>query len=324
MKSKILAGVDIGTNTSRLLIAEVDGRALKKIHSERIITRLGEGISETYLLKEKAIHKGIAALKRFNEIISYYPVEASVAVATSALRKAKNKNRFLKMAKELAGFDIKIISEEEEARLTSLGMTLNMPILKSALMIDIGGGSTEFIFLRGGRSLFIKSLDLGVVYLADKYMRHDPPTENELKEMDMEISQKITPLKEPIKKFFSRETTFVGTAGTITTLSAMLQGLIRFDHNKVHNSVIPLNSVKEILFDLSRKTMNQRAEKYPVLESSRLDIIVPGTLILLKIMTAFGFKEIIVSDNGLREGVLLDFYKQMTDDKKTDDHYKNN
>jgi exopolyphosphatase/guanosine-5'-triphosphate,3'-diphosphate pyrophosphatase len=312
MKTKTLAGIDIGTNTFRLLIAEVNSKGLKKIRSERIITRLGEGVSETHLLKEEAIHRGIIALKKFNEIISLYPVDAITAVATSALREARNKDIFLKRTKETTGLDIKILDEKEEARKTCLGMMMDMPIPESALMVDIGGGSTEFIFVKKGKPLFIHSLNIGVVYLSEKYMKNDPPTEEEIKKMDMEISQEITSLKEPLKKFLSEETVFIGTAGTITTLSAMTQGLHSFDHNKVHNSMISLNSVKEIFSDISKKTMQQRAKKYPVLESPRLDIIVPGTLILLKIMMIFGFKEVFVSDNGLREGILLDLYNEFT------------
>lgn len=313
MKTKSLAGIDIGTNTFRLLIAEVYpvrklGGSLKEIHSERIITRLGEGVSETNLLKEEAIDKSISALKEFKKIISGHQVDALAVVGTSALRDAGNSLTFLERAKEESGIDIKIISEEEEARLTSLGMMMDIAVPESALLVDVGGGSTEFIFVKENEPLSIHSLNLGVVYLTDKHMKNDPPAEEEIKRMDIEISKKLISI-ETWKEFLSKETAFIGTAGTITTLSAMVQDLNSFKHNRIHNSRILFNSVKDIFSEISKTSTRQRAEKYPVLESPRLNIIVPGTLILLKIMMTFGFREVIVSDNGLREGIILDLYK---------------
>jgi len=304
-KTKTLASIDIGTNTFRLLIADVNGNDFKEIYSERVITRIGEGVCESGFLKKEAIQRGIFTLKRFANILSRCHVNRVAAVATGALRDARNSDEFLKMARDEAGIDIEIISGEEEARKTLSGIFISIPAPKSALIVDIGGGSTEFIVSRDTEPLFIESVSLGVVYLNDKYMRHDPPEKEDIELMEAEISQKIKSLVAAIKELFMANTVFIGTAGTITTLAAMAQGLSNFDHRRIHNSRISASSVREIFSDISIISAKERA-KYPALEPERFDIIVPGSLILLRIMETLGFKEIIVSDYGLMEGILLE------------------
>jgi len=311
MTSRTLAGIDIGTNTFRLLIAEVTGKGIKELYSGREITRLGDGVSITGLLKEDAIKRGLKALREFSNIIAGYRVDAVEAVATSAFREAKNSSDFVRRAKEETGIDLEIISEEEEAKKTFRGMKMGIEVPESSLMVDIGGGSTEFIFSKNGEPLFIRSLKLGVVYLTDIYMKSDPPSDDEKNQMHDAISKAVSSL-ENVKEQFTADTALVGAAGTITTIAAMVNGLARFDRAKIHNTRISLASVKEICAKLSSSVKRERAEAYPVLDSSRLDIIVPGAMILLEIMTCFGFKEIIVSDNGLREGILLDLYDKIT------------
>ena len=307
MRSRRLAGIDIGTNTFRLLIAEVTANNLHELYSGRIITRLGEGVSVTGLLKEEAIERGLKALKEFINIIYEHKVESVAAVATSAFRVAKNSGDFVKRAKDEIGIDINIISEEEEARKTFRGMKMGIEVPESALMVDIGGGSTEFIFSENGEASFIRSLKLGVVYLADMYMKSDPPTDDGKKQMHDAVLQALNSL-EPR---FSEAKALIGTAGSITTISAMSKRLPGFERSKIHNTTIPLDSVKDIFTAISYSTRKERAELYPALDPSRLDIIVPGAMILLDIMMKFGFKEITVSDNGLREGILLDLYDKI-------------
>lgn len=340
MKNKPLAAIDIGTNTFRLLIAEVLRDAHKKnnynineICSERIITRLGEGIHESGLIKKEAITKGITALKKFSDTISRHNVYKTSVIATSALREAKNRDEFLKKAKEATGLDIEIISGEEEARKTSLGMLLGITIPKTALMADIGGGSTELIFIRQRKPELVHSLNLGVVYLADKYMKNDPPLKKDLGHIDRHISKEIGTIVRPFSELITHssrlsespevtklpglaqrsgagKTVFVGTAGTVTTLSAISQHLTKFEHNKIHNSKLTIEEIRNIFSKISTITAKERVKYHPF-EPERLDIIVPGTIILLKTMEIFGFKEVIVSNYGLREGILLDLYEKI-------------
>ena len=312
MKNKTLAGIDIGTNTFRLLIAEVNKDGLKEVYSERIITRLGSGISISYNLNEDAIENGLAALRKFRSAISYFRIEAVSAVGTSALREAINSDLFLTKAKRETGFDIKIISEEEEAIMTSIGMLMDLSTSEKYLLIDIGGGSTEFILVTAGKIISTHSLCLGVVYTADKYMKHDPLHKNDIISMNRDIMEAVENVK-LVKKEFSGASVLVGTGGTVTTLSAIAQGLDEFNRDRIHKSHLSLDKVREISSEISSVSSGERSGKYPILESSRLDIIVPGALILNIIMMTFGFKEVIVSNNGLRKGLLIELYRKLTE-----------
>ena len=327
MKNKPLAAIDIGTNTFRLLIAKVrfnprkDIYSINEIFSDRIITRLGSGISRNGFLKNEAITKSLKVLGKFRDVLSQYDVHNISAVATSALREAKNSDEFLKKAKAATGFNIKIISGEEEARKTASGMLIDISAPDTALMVDIGGGSTELIFSRHGKPSIVHSLDLGVVYLAGKYMKHDPPLKEDLIKMDRYISKEIGKIAKPylklitpygrtaVRPYSKSKTVFIGTAGTVTTLAAVAKKLKVYEHKKIHNTRLTRRKVKNIFNTLSAISSHERGKFIPF-EPSRLDIIVPGTLILLKLMEIFNFKEITVSNYGLREGVLIELYKK--------------
>jgi exopolyphosphatase/guanosine-5'-triphosphate,3'-diphosphate pyrophosphatase len=314
--NKNLAAIDIGTNTFRLLIASISFNPINRTYSindkysKRIITRLGDGIHENGCLNEEAISRSIDALKMFSDTISRSDVYMTSAVATSALREAENSAVFLKKALEASGLDINIISGEEEAEITSSGMLIDIKPPETALMVDIGGGSTELIFYSRGKLLFTCSLDLGVVYLAGKYMKNDPPLTIDLDQMRIEITDKIMTKAEHFNKLNNDDTVFLGTAGTITALAAMSQNLSQFDHGKVHNYILSLADVKNIFSTISALTSAERKKHIPF-EPARLDIIVPGTLILLKLMETFAFSEIMVSGYGLREGILVELYKKL-------------
>jgi|Deesub1362A_J573_1020465.scaffolds.fasta_scaffold00253_30 exopolyphosphatase/guanosine-5'-triphosphate,3'-diphosphate pyrophosphatase len=309
-----LASIDIGTNTFRLLIGEVhqgpDGYTIREIHSERVITRLGEGVSGGNILTDEGIRQGIKTLKDFSRAIREHNVSSVLAIGTSALREAENRDTFIRKAEEEAGIEVEIATEEEEARLTASGMTMDIPLSGPALLIDIGGGSTEFIFMDDGRISCIKSIKLGVIYMTDRFMRHDPPTESELKGMEGEVMRRLEETKE-VRQLTTGGSMLVGTAGTITTLSAMLQGLDSHSHERIHKSTLFIDSINKIYNEIAVLSMKERAEIYPVLLDRRMDIIVPGVLILKSIMATFGFKEIIVSDYGLREGIIIELFKRV-------------
>jgi exopolyphosphatase/guanosine-5'-triphosphate,3'-diphosphate pyrophosphatase len=153
------------------------------------------------------------------------------------------------------------------------------------------------------------SLDLGVVYLANKYMREDPPLSSDLSGMDKEISRTIQPAINSFREFIKSDPTLIGTAGTVTTLSAVSQNLKCFDHNMIHKSNLSIDKVNAIYSDISVISSKKRAAYIPY-ERERLDIIVPGTLILLKLMEAFKFNTLNVSNYGLREGILIELFKE--------------
>jgi exopolyphosphatase/guanosine-5'-triphosphate,3'-diphosphate pyrophosphatase len=324
--NKPLAAIDIGTNTFRLLIAEVrngpdkHNYSFKEICSERIITRLGEGIHDSGHLNAEAIERGVNALKDFSRIIAANNVHKTSAIATSALRDADNSTEFIKQVKDKTGIEIEIISGEEEAGLTAAGIQIDMDIPESSLILDIGGGSTELILFKNppaptllkgknATTLLVRSFNLGVVYLADRYMENDPPSDNDLNKIKNDVSQKINKVAGPFKKLISDKTVLTGTAGTVTALAAMAQGLDRYEHSKIHNFKLTREKVKEIFSGIATVTSQERA-KYIPFEPARLDIIVPGALILLRLMEIFGFTELTVSNYGLREGILIDLYNR--------------
>ncbi len=315
VEKNILAAIDIGTNTFRLLIAEVShpgshgNYSINEIISERIITRLGDGVQKKGFLNESAVNSSIKALKKFSTLISDNNVCMTSAIATSALREAKNSTLFLDRAKAETGIEIKIISGKREAEMTASGMLIDVPTPESALMIDIGGGSTELILMKDNDLLSSASLNLGVVYLANKYMQEDPPLSSDLSSMDKEISRTINPAIYSLIKFITNDTILIGTAGTVTTLSAVSQNLKYFDHNMIHNSKLSIDKLNAIYSDISVISSKKRAAYIPY-ERERLDIIVPGTLILLKLMESFKFNTLNVSNYGLREGILIELFKE--------------
>jgi len=321
VKNKLLAAIDLGTNTFRLLIAtiafdrEKRTYSIKELHSERSITRLGDGLSRNRLLKRDAVERSLSVLARFSSIITRYDVCKTRAVATSALREARNSRDFLTKAKAAYGLAIRIISGKEEAQITASGMLLDLNIPETALMIDIGGGSTEIIFAVNGSPQIVKSLNLGVVYLAGKYMKKDPPSSDDLDQMDAEISSVIAHDANPFIRRLQKSSVLVGTAGTVTTLAAIAGRLKTFEHKKIHGQTMKRETVNRIYSDISHISSQERAKFIPF-EPSRLDIIVPGTRILLKLMDTFGFREITVSNYGLREGILVDLYRRLQDEEK--------
>ncbi len=333
MNNKILASIDIGTNTFRLLIANVNHDSIHnvytidEIYSRREVTRLGDGLHDNGLLTSTAIKRSIEVLKEFSAAISENNVFRTSAIATAALREAGNSKEFLKMAQDKAGLEIEVISGDREARITASGMLMDFDLQSPALLIDIGGGSTELILLQSDgkhrpsgietstndnyEPLSVCSINMGVVHLANKYMEQDPPLQSLLNEMGNDISRNISLTLESFDGFITNDTILIGTAGTVTALSAICQGLSDFDHGKIHKYSLSFDNVHKIYKTISTMSSHNRAKLIPF-DTSRLDIIVPGTLILLTLMKKFGFTELVVSNQGLREGILIELFNQLS------------
>lgn len=300
-----LAGVDIGTLTCRLLIATVDSEGrLQELHSDRRILRLGEGVDRRRLLHPVAMRRVVDALREWRKVIEVYHVDHEAAVATSAVRDAANRDEFLSMVKREAGFEVEVINGEEEARRTMLGIRSGLPPGTSdVLALDIGGGSTEFIHDCPDSAPGIRSVDLGVVRVTERFLHHDPPTDDEV-QAAQELVRKET---EAVRANFGdlRGVAFVGTAGTITTLAAMAQRLPTYEPARIHNYRLGLSTVRSLERDLLARTKAQR-QGLPGLERGREDVIVAGAIILRTVMETLRLSDCLVSDLGLREGVLID------------------
>ncbi len=265
---------------------------------------------ENGVLTEEAMSRGLAALKNFSNSISRHKAQKTTAIATSALREALNSREFIKHVKEETGLELKIISGEQEAALAAAGILMGSIPPETALMVDIGGGSTELIFTGNTGPLSVRSLNMGVVHLSDRYMKNDPPSNSDLRKMEGEITDRLMSFANPFLNEIQEGTKLIGTAGTITALAAMAQHLQKYEHDRIHNFRLTRDKVNSIYSDIAHITSEEREQHIPF-EPARLDIIVPGTLILLKLMETFGFNELTVSNYGLREGILIDLYNSI-------------
>ena len=300
-----LAGIDIGTLTCRLLIADLTpGHPLRELRSERRILRLGEGVDHTKRLSVPAMDRVIQCLREWKRVIDSHHITACIAVATSAVRDAENRDEFLERVTREAGFDVEVILGEEEARRTLLGIRSGLPVgVTDILALDIGGGSTEFILDRQGQKPIIRSIDMGVVRLCERLLRHDPPTDEEVSLAREWVIRETKAAVAGLGDY--RGATFVGTAGTITSLAAMAQKLLTYEPARIHNYQLELETIRELEQILLSRTKAERVG-LPGLEKNREEVIVAGAIIIRMIMETLNQKECVVSDLGLREGVLIE------------------
>jgi exopolyphosphatase/guanosine-5'-triphosphate,3'-diphosphate pyrophosphatase len=306
-----LAGVDIGTLTCRLLIADLatDGRLIE-IRSERRILRLGEGVDQTKRLSVMAMDRVVQYLSEWREIIEASYVDATAAVATSAVRDAANRDEFLDRVKREAGFEVELISGEEEARRTMLGIRSGLPAgVTDVLALDIGGGSTEFIMDCPGQPPIVRSIDIGVVRLCERLLHHDPPTGKEVRQAREWVASETTAAVAGMGNY--QTATFVGTAGTVTSLAAMAQKLSTYEPARIHNYKLQLTAIQELEQTLLSRKKADRAG-LPGLEKGREEVIAAGAIIIRTIMETLGLSVVLVSDLGLREGVLIDLAARIT------------
>ena len=308
-RTKRLAGVDIGTLTCRLLIADLlPGGQLREVRSDRRILRLGEGVDQTKQLSVTAMDRVVQCLREWREMIDASHVDAAAVVATSAVRDATNRDEFLDRVKHEAGFEIELISGEEEARRTMLGIRSGLPIgVTDVLALDIGGGSTEFILDRPGQNPVVRSIDIGVVRLCERLLQHDPPTNEEIRQAREWVTKET---KAAIAGMGNYQTaTFVGTAGTVTSLAAMAQQLPTYEPVRIHDYVLHLDTIQDLEQTLLSHKKTDRVG-LPGLEKGREEVIAAGATIIRTIMETLGMSAVLVSDLGLREGVLIDLARR--------------
>jgi exopolyphosphatase/guanosine-5'-triphosphate,3'-diphosphate pyrophosphatase len=304
-----LAGIDIGTLTCRLLIADLpSGGPLKELRSERRILRLGEGVDQTKRLSAAAMDRVIHCLGEWQEIIATYQVDAATVVATSAVRDAANRDEFLDRVKRETGFEVEVITGDEEARRTLLGIRSGLPAgVTDMLALDIGGGSTEFILDRPGEKPLVRSIDIGVVRLCERLLHHDPPTAEEIQQAREWVARETKSAVPDMGNY--QAATFVGTAGTITSLAAMAQKLSAYEPARIHNYRLQLKTIQELEQTLLSRKKADRAG-LPGLEKGREEVIAAGTIIIRMVMETLGKSAVLVSDLGLREGVLIDLVRR--------------
>jgi len=241
-------------------------------------------------------------------LIDASAVDATAAVATSAVRDAVNRDEFLDRVKREAGFEIELISGEEEARRTLLGIRSGLPVgVTDLLALDIGGGSTEFILDRSGQAPIVRSIDIGVVRLCERVLHHDPPTEDEVRQAREWVARETRAAVAGMDNYQAE--TFVGTAGTVTSLAAMAQKLPAYEPARIQNYELQLSTIQELEQTLLSRKKADRAGLLG-LEKGREEVIAAGTIIIRTVMETLGMPRVLVSDLGLREGVLLNLAPQ--------------
>ncbi|MEZ4546490.1 MAG: Ppx/GppA phosphatase family protein [Thermodesulfobacteriota bacterium] len=299
-----IASIDIGTNTFRLLVTEPgEGNSLHKLYVGREITRLGEGSGNgTRLIKPRAIERSLKALTGFSEIIRDLGVEKMRAVATSMVRESRNGLDFVNLVKSQTGLPVEVITGEEEALLTVSGVMKSVTFdTPDCLIFDIGGGSTEYIYVKNGTVTNLTSTRLGVVCLTERFLSEEKESEAALAALGAHIEKTLA---EGLSGFppGGEGLTVIGTAGTPTSLAAVELDLVKYDANLVNNYTLTREGIVNILGRILRTPREERAA-IPGLEKGREDLIVSGTEVVLKTLDRFSVGEMVVSDAGLLEGV---------------------
>ncbi|MCR1899041.1 Ppx/GppA family phosphatase [Irregularibacter muris] len=300
---KKVAIIDIGTNSMRLMIATINNGQIVDREKTLETTRMGQGIDKNGYLSGETIERNFAALKKFVGIAHKQKIEKIVAFATSALRDASNREEFIhKVEKELS-LEIQLLSGEREAEIGFKGVMGEIDT-ERLLVIDIGGGSTEFIL--GSKKEGIESLtsiNIGALRMTEKFIAHDPISAVELKDLEKNIKEQLLPLKEKLS--LMEDAKIVGIAGTITTLSAMKQQMEYYDWRKIHQSTLSFKEIAGILQQLIPLNIEER-KKIKGLQPKRADIIIAGIVILKCIMEVFAIESIMISESDNLEGMVYE------------------
>jgi exopolyphosphatase/guanosine-5'-triphosphate,3'-diphosphate pyrophosphatase len=302
-KALRLATVDVGTNTTLLLIAETGAAGEVEVLEERAeITRLGRGIGGDGRLGPEGIARTLAVLAEYAAAAGKYGASVS-AVGTEALRRAPNAEEFLRPAAAILGAPVEVIDGEREAALSFAAALTSFPEIAGTplAVVDIGGGSTEVIVSEGARVRSRASLPLGAVRLTETHIRTDPPTSTEIAALTAEVQSTLQSI--PPRSSAGGRLTLVGTAGTVTTLCAMTLALPAYDASRVHGHRLPRRAVEGQIERLSRSTQAER-ECMAGLDPRRADVILAGAYILLGLARRLEASSILVSDRGIRWGLL--------------------
>ncbi len=287
---KRVAAIDIGTNSTRLLVAEGTGGVIKRIETGLTTTRLGEGIAGGLLLRE-AMERTVQAVRVFKQTALNLGVEKVVAAATSAVRDASNQSEFMELVEKRAGLQLRVLSGEEEAALSYRGVLAGLVAPPhSTVVLDIGGGSTELTWQQSG-GLRLVSVNAGAVRMTETGVGEE------------EISELLRPALEEIKSLSLKN--LVGVGGTVTTLAAIDQRLAVYDPERVHGYCLSAGSVERILNMLKDMDIKER-KKVPGMQPERADIIVAGIFILKTVLNGLDLSWMYVSECDMLYGLLLE------------------
>jgi exopolyphosphatase / guanosine-5'-triphosphate,3'-diphosphate pyrophosphatase len=295
-----VAAIDCGTNSIRLLIAEpAEDGTLVDVAREMRIVRLGQGVDRTGRLAPEAIARTREALVDYAELIDEHGASAVRMVATSATRDAANRDEFTTMVHRVLGAEPEVITGAEEAALSFAGAVAGLPGAASPVLVaDIGGGSTELVL--GNGELAAHSMDIGCVRMTERHLRADPPSTAQIAATvaDVRAAIEVAARDVPI----AQAATFVGVAGTVTTLAAIVHGLPSYDPAAIHGSTMTAAEVTDVTARVLAMTHEQRAA-LPVMHPGRVDVIGGGALILRELVAAAGVSSVVASEHDILDGI---------------------
>ncbi|HET9153157.1 MAG TPA: Ppx/GppA phosphatase family protein [Solirubrobacterales bacterium] len=298
--TKRVAVIDIGTNSTRLLVADVAGGVVSQVERRSTVTRLGRGVDLSGHLSGEAIEDVCSAVGDYVGIIGELGAETVDAIATSAVRDADNGSAFVAELRERFALSARVLDGEEEARSTYLGATSEAPPSEPTLVVDIGGGSTELVVGQGSEVTFHDSLQAGVVRHSERCISSDPPTAGELEALAADVRGLIdASVGEGLEVADA-----IAVAGTPTSLAAVELELVPYDPTRVHGHVLALPSIQRMLSRLASVPLAERVE-IPGLHPDRAPTIVAGVVILVEVMRAFEVEKITVSEHDILYGTAI-------------------
>ena len=295
-----VAAIDCGTNSIRLLIADISGGKFKEVLRDMEIVRLGQGVDENKSFHPDAINRTLAAVEKFKNQLAGKGVEKIRFCATSATRDAANRDLFIDGVRQILGVEVEVIPGEEEARLSFNGATKEL--LQSDapfLVVDIGGGSTEFVY--GNKEVeFAKSVDIGCVRMSERHLKSQPVEMSQVAQAIIDIDKAIAQAAAVVP--ISNAKTLVAVAGTATTIAAAALELETYDRYAIHLSRIPAEKVHKVSAAFQAMTKSE-ISKLGFMHPGRVDVITAGSLVLSRVMAATGATEFVASESDILDGM---------------------
>ena len=298
----VVAVVDIGTNSTRLLVAEVENGRISELERRSTVTRLGRGVDTSEQLSAEAVEDVCRTVGEYIQTYEALGAEQVIAIATSAVRDAKNADAFIAELRERYGLEARILDGTEEARLVYEGATAARPVIDTTLVVDIGGGSTELVVGSAGEVGFYTSLQAGTVRHTERYLKTDPPDAGELEALAADVRALID--AELGGAAIASASEGIAVAGTPTSLAAIDQELDPYDPQRVHGYLLSFGSIQRLYSLLASIPLEERLE-VKGLHPGRAPTIVAGVVILIQVMRAFGLTEIEVSEHDILYGAAL-------------------
>jgi exopolyphosphatase/guanosine-5'-triphosphate,3'-diphosphate pyrophosphatase len=295
-----VAVIDCGTNSIRLLIAETSGSTIKEVIRTMEIVRLGQGVDENKAFHPDAINRTLLAIKSFKEIIDRNNVDKIRFCATSATRDASNRNIFIDGVRDILNIQVEVIPGEEEAALSFTGATYQLDQGSGPfLVVDIGGGSTEFVY--GDKKVIsAKSVNIGCVRMSERHLTNQPPTMDQIASAIVDIDIAIT--QAAVSVPINSAKSLIAVAGTATTVAAAALDLSKYDRDLIHLSKISADKVHKVA-QMFQSMNKSEISALPYMHEGRVDVITAGSLVLSRVMAATGATEFVASETDILDGM---------------------